>query len=214
MRRGLWTIGGALVLAASTCGSSSHPHADPTTSTSARPVSPVATTARPPTIPLPSTSTTVPDPAVVPPAIDASYVNAVLAQLNHVYGNAQRIEQATRLLPKSIPQNLRAIYGDPQYAHELYIFSTALQGQTLNQAKPVPGDRITTVTSLQTASATCIQVASATDYSPVTIAPSAPLLLELVLRPKLAVNDPGGLNPTPWSITYEMRDPPAGSDAC
>lgn len=214
MRRGLWIIGGAVLLATSACGSTEHPHADPPTTATARPVSPVATTALPPTTPLSTTTTTAPDPAVVPPAIDASYVNAVLAQLNHVYGNAQRIEQATRLFPKSIPQDLRAIYGDPQYARELYIFSTALQGQTLNHAKPVPGDRVTTVTSMQDASGSCIQIASMTDYSPVTIAASAPLLLEMVLRPKVAANDPSNLNPTPWSITYEMRDPPSGPDAC
>jgi hypothetical protein len=213
MRRGLWTIGGALVLAASACGSSSHPHADPSTTASARPVSPVATTARPPTTPLPTTSTTVPDPAVVPPAIDASYVNAVLAQLNHVYGNAQRIEISTKLLPPSIPPLLRAIYGDQQLTRELYVFSQALQGSTLEDANANAGDPVMTTTELTARRNDCIQASVIVDDSSAS-PQSQPLPLFIVLRPKVSSDDPRSVNTTPWQITYQMSTAPSGSDAC
>lgn len=213
MRRGLWIIGGAVLLATSACGSTEHPHADPPTTATARPVSPVATTALPPTTPLSTTTTTAPDPVVVPPAIDASYVNAVLAQLNHVYGNAQRIEISTKLLPPSIPPLLRAIYGDQQLTRELYVFSQALQGPTLANANADAGDPVMTTTQLMAARNDCIQAAIVVDDSSAS-RESQPLPLFVVLRPKVSSDDPQSVNTTPWQITYQMSTAPSGNDAC
>ncbi len=209
MRRTLW-LSGALVLSVSACGGGSHHAASPTT---VRLTAPSASTSNAPTPPA-STTTTVPDAVNIPATIDVPYVNAVLAQLNHVYGNAQRIEIATKFLPPSIPPLLRAIFGDPQYARELNVFSQALQGNTLDGFKLDPPDPISTVTALTHGQAACIEAAVSTVDNAQKTGTAEPLALYVVLRPKLPANDPRRVNRTPWEIAYDLTQQPIGTDAC
>jgi hypothetical protein len=193
---------------ASACGGNSPHAADPTTLPA--PPSSALTTV---TLPA-NTTTTAPNPATIPPTITVAYVNAVLAQLNQVYGDAERIELTTRALPKSIPRLLRAIYEDPQYNRELYVFSEALLSPKISDAKPNPGDRSSRVTALRPSTLSCIDVKTATSYAPV-ISPPPPIeVLYFVLRPKAPSNDPTHVNRTAWDISYEMSFAPSGPDAC
>ncbi|MCU4187529.1 hypothetical protein K6U06_24440 [Acidiferrimicrobium sp. IK] len=210
MRRTFW-LAGILILtasAASACGGGTHHSTDPTTT-----LLPTTTSTTPSTLP-PATTTTVPDPVNIPPTIDAAYVNAVLAQLNHVYGDAQRIEIATKFLPKSIPPLLRAIFGDAQYARELSVFSQALQGNQLDGLSPNAGDRKMTAVALSSNSTSCIQASIVADYR--SVDPVAPPSVPgyVVLRPKISADDPQGVNRTPWMIFYESNQAPSSGDAC
>ena len=208
MRRTLW-LGGAIVLAASACGSTPHHGGDPTTSPSTGAASTTTSTSLQAV-----TTTTVPDPVHIPAKIDVPYVNAVLAQLNHVYGNAQRIEISTKFLPKTIPPLLRAVFADPQYSRELSVFSQALQGNTLSQLKPNAPDPVAKVANLTAASLNCIEAKISIEDNAAISAPSPPLDLYVVLRPKISQHDPGSVNPTPWAISYELTNAPLGTSAC
>jgi hypothetical protein len=213
MRRTLWWLGGTVALAASACGGGSHHTSAPTTvpiPTVDPSTSQASTTS---TVPAPTT-TTVPDPVSIPPTIDITYVNAVLAQLNHVYGNARRIEVQTKFLPKSIPPLLRAIYGDPQYARELSVFSQALVGNSLSSIVDSPPDPVSSVTSLAANKSTCLQISVSINDAAASTSPVPTLALFVVLRPKIETNDPSNINPTPWAITYELSTEPGAADAC
>ena len=209
MRHTLW-LGGALVLAASACGSTTHHGADPTTAPSTAAAPSITTSTSLPAV----TTTTVPDPVNIPAKIDVPYVNAVLAQLNHVYGNAQRIEISTKFLPKTIPPLLRAVFADPQYNRELSVFSQALQGNTLSQLKPNAPDPVAEVIDLKAASSNCVEAKISIEDNAAISAPSPPLELYVVLRPKMSQHDPGSVNPTPWAISYELTNAPIGTSAC
>jgi hypothetical protein len=140
---------------------------------------------------------------VVPASIDVPYVDAVLGQLNHVYGDAVRLQVATQSLPPSAVEDLRAIYNDPLYNTELGLFSEALY-DGISSARPKPGDPITTVERLISSSPTCIFAEVSTSLAPVVKTASAPAAAEYeMLQPTQPGTDPSGLNPTPWSFSYD-----------
>ncbi len=150
--------------------------------------------------------------AVIPPVITPAYVNAVFLQLNHVYGNALRQLVATHDVNADVSADLRAIYDDPQYAHEMNIFSAGLTD--LTRVKSPPGDPIITVKSIQEAAATCIETTVSIDGSPVTHSAAAPVTGYVVLDPSLPSNDPRKLNSTAWTMQYEEPVPPPVGTTC
>ncbi|MGI8493189.1 MAG: hypothetical protein ACR2KC_06825 [Acidimicrobiales bacterium] len=150
----------------------------------------------------PTSTTAVPNPAVIPPVIDANYVNAVFRQLNHIIGDVTRLDLAADAVPKQSATDLRAAFNDPWFNRELTLASESLVEDTSNVRRP-PGDRVTSVRQLVSAGPRCIFAQTVTDYSPVLIRPAPPAASEYyMLTPKLPGNDPEGVNSTPWAIAY------------
>jgi hypothetical protein len=162
------------------------------------------TTATTPTTtsPPPSTSS-----ATVPSAITPAYVNSILAALNHVYGNATRLMIATTNLPPAAVADIRAIFADPEFNTELKIFSLELD-QGFAGVKIPPGDRVTTVDKIISASPTCIYMQTTTNFDAVVAQPSPENGSEYTaIETKLLVNDPEGLNSTGWAIFFNESFP-------
>ena len=151
-----------------------------------------------------TTTSTAPNPDVIPAVITPAYVDAVFKELNHVNGDAVRSVLSNGSVAPAVSAKIRAVYGDPLYAIELRVFTAGLSQNTSNLRRP-PGDRVTSVDSLISASQTCIFVRTTSDLSAVELRPTGIATDEYwVLRPKLARNDPEQLNPTLWSLTYNQ----------
>jgi hypothetical protein len=176
-------VGGLLIATASACSSPSHA-ADP------RPA------------PAPASTTVPANPYAVPPVITVAYVDSVLKALNHVYGNAERLEKATNSVNASAVADLRSIYSGPQLDTELQVFQEALSG-SLGEVRPDPGDRVFAVTDLESSNSSCVAAVVDASYSAVDLSSSSPKLASVVLQTKRANAESGSLNPTPWAITYE-----------
>ncbi len=182
MRRRFLVVSAGLVWLTAACSSGHHVAATTTSTTDA-----------------PS-----PNPYVVPAVITPAYVDAVFKVLNHINGNAVRaLIQAGTMTP-AVSAEIRAIYGDPLFAIEMRVFQQGLSQDTSNLRRP-PGDRITTVQSLIADSPSCIFVKTVSDLTAVELRPTAQVAAEYwVLKPKLPMNDPNHVNPTPWALTYNQ----------
>ena len=154
----------------------------------------------------PTTSAALgPNPDVVPLVITADYVNAVFKVLNHVNGNAVRTLLSTGQVTPGVQTDLRAIFNDPLYQEEVRIAGQSIQGNLSNVQRP-PGDIQTTVVELVDSSPSCIFVQTKSTYSAVLVHPTPPAASEYwVLRPKQPGTDPSGLNPTPWSLSFNAN---------
>lgn len=163
----------------------------------------------------PATTTTV-DPTVVPPVITVGYLNAVLAKLDHVYGDAVREFVAKRDVTQAVNIRLRSIYNDPLYQEQLKIFSEALAQPFSNYRMP-PGDPHTTVSRILTSSTSCVWLETQRDYGAVTVVtePVAPSqYMAISARPSSRATT---LNPTAWIITANVTYPsmtPPPQDPC
>ena len=124
MRRTLLTLGGVVILLATACGSS-HPTSTPTTAPNPAPAPATTIAAQAPTT-IPAPTTTAPDTAAVPATITVAYVNAVLVQLNHVYGDAVRRSVEAGRLTSQAANDLKAIYSAPLGVEEKSIFARNL----------------------------------------------------------------------------------------
>jgi hypothetical protein len=190
MRRRLLVLGGAVVLAVAACSSGSHRASPPTT------------------VPLPSTTAASvaggPNPDVIPPVITPAYVNAVFAVLNHLNGNAARLMVDNDQLTSNVRSTLRAIYNDPLFEVEVRVFEQSVSTQFSNVRRP-PGDRMTIVMHLLTASPKCIFVSTHSDLSAVQDTPTRAAASEYwELQPKQPGADPTRLNPTPWALSFNQ----------
>lgn len=188
MRLRILAVGGTIVLALAGCASG-HAHASPTT-----------------TSPTPTTVAINPD--LVPPVITVAYVDAVFNVLNHLYGNATRAELSARAMTSITIEDLRAAYLDPQYAFEIGIFRSALQG-ALGQLRSHPGDRVFNVSNLLVANQTCIEAQVLSNYAAVDLNSAPPSTGYVELRPKQSNDDPQHRNPSPWAIYYEKTTRPS-----
>jgi hypothetical protein len=162
------------------------------------------------------TSTTI-DPTVVPAVITIDYLNAVLAQLNAVQGDAVRTMVNTDQIPSAVTDRLRAIYNDPLFSRQLRVVSEEMVAGFSNVKKP-PGDRTMLVKRVMSVSATCLWIETHTDFSAVTITPRDTAASEyLGLRIKQAGIDPSRINPTPWAFDFSATFPaptPPPPDPC
>jgi hypothetical protein len=136
--------------------------------------------------------------------ITVAYVNAVLAVLNHIYGNATRTLRATHEVNADVKADLRAIFNDPLYSQQVEGATLSLQG-AINNVRPTAGDGLTVVKSLITASPVCIFVETTTTLSAVLVHTTPTAASEYYeLAPKQHGSDPGDLNPTPWSFAFNV----------
>jgi hypothetical protein len=201
MRRTLLALGGVALLATA-CGS---PHAASSPTTAPVPIRAAVvstTTTSPPfTPPATPTTTTVPDTSIVPSTITVAYVDAVLVQLNHIYGDAVRTTvKADKLTPDAI-RYLKAIYNVPLGKEEQSLFRLALADRLPN-VRPVPGDPISSVQKLIYASSSCIYVRVRTNSDPALIKPVPPLADEFMglQRSRGGVV---GIDHTPWIFFFD-----------
>ncbi|HEX3621779.1 MAG TPA: hypothetical protein VHT97_05640 [Acidimicrobiales bacterium] len=149
--------------------------------------------------PPPTTSDTAPGGA----GADAASVNAVLAGLDGVMGDLQRILVKQRQITPDVTDRLRSIYTGPELLNQIDAFKADVASGLVGY-KPVPGNRITTVSQLITATPICMFAQVQRDYSPLAVGLSSkPTTLYVALVNKDEADDPKHLNPTPWTMIYD-----------
>jgi hypothetical protein len=130
-------------------------------------------------------------------------VNHVLAGLDGVMGDLQRILVRDRKISTEVTDRLRSIYTGPELLNQIDAFRADVDGGLVGY-KTNPGNRVTTVSRLITASPICIFAEVQRDYSPLAVGLSSkPSTLYVVLVNKDEAEDPKHLNPTPWAMIYD-----------
>ena len=147
-------------------------------------------------------------PATAPPPVvggtdQAATVDRILAGLDGVMGDAQRMLARERRITPEVTDRLQSIYVGPELLNQIDAFRTDV-ANGLAGLRSVPGNRVTTVSRLITVSPICIFVEVTRDYAPTTegVAPR-PASLYVVLVTKEEADDPHQLNPTPWTMLYD-----------
>lgn len=199
MRRQIALVVGFVLLAGCTGGQAAAP--DPTVPT------------RPATVP----TTATPDVSKVPVSIDAAYVTAVLAALDEVDGRATRlIVSAKKVTPEAVDL-LQAIYSHQQLENELAIWVSSIADDPgFTGVLPNPGSRRTAVKEILAVRPNCLWLAVGRDYSKVNVVPGPDRTEYVALQPIDRVDDPGHVNPTPWTMTVNglRRDGTPPSSPC
>lgn len=148
--------------------------------------------------------TTTTNPYAVPAVIDAAYVNRVLAGLDAVTGDAVRAVMSTRTIPRDVFDRLKALYLDN---NRLQLAIDGLQldlRENMAGYRTTPGNKVTTVTELITATPTCVFSAVRRNYSAVSTGTVPPVDPQWVaLRPADPSRDPGQYNSTRWAYAYD-----------
>ena len=185
----------AVSLGLTACSGNGDSTADPTVPTTA---SPSSTSAKPAI-----------DISVIPEKIDEAYLNAVLAALDEVDGQATRIIVATKRFPPEAADLLNSIYSDEEFDRQAELwFASIGHDPQLKGIRPDPDRRKTAVERIIAASPQCIWLAIRRDYSAVNFDPGPGETEYLALEPLDRSNDPKQSNKTPWMITYDgkLRD--------
>jgi hypothetical protein len=160
-------------------------------------------------------STTTADPWAVPATITPAYLDRVLAELNHIDGEAFRDARAHDAVTATYIADERAIRAG---AHELQVseelvtkdMSIHWEGVSAN-----PGDRTMTVTAILAAPQPCVLAAVNVDFSSITTGPPQtypPWYVALVPSTN------SGVNSTHWLLVDDGFEPgggpPSPSHAC
>lgn len=184
-----WLAAGAVLLVA--CGGSgeaSEPSPSPTASASPTP-SPT---------PAPSPSPTAIDVAAVPAEIDVAYVQAVLDELHGIQSRAFQEAAAAGELTESFHAALRATHTARDASRQIDAFERFVGVEGLADQ---PGELVTEVQQLLSASPDCIEVEAFHDVTPV-LSPEIDIGAEQPYEVKLVRQEPTELNPTAWAIDY------------
>lgn len=178
MRRRLFLVGVVVLLVATACGG----HSPPRNAVSHTPV---------------------PNTRIVPRHITVAYVDAVFVKLNHIYGDAVRAAVKAKAVTPAVRTDLHAIYKNPEYERKVTSFSMNLR-IGLNNIRPNPGDQITTVVKLISASPGCIFVKTHTNFRNVDRReqPSVAAEYEKLTR-RTIQSVVRQRNPTPWCISLD-----------
>jgi hypothetical protein len=150
----------------------------------------------------PPFTTTTTDPYAVPPVIDATYVNRVLAGLDQAVGDVVRIVVSQRTLPPEAIERLRSVYAD-EVLLQLQIDSFQRDlSRNLRDYKASPGNASSKVLELITTKQSCIYAKINRDVSQIAVAADPRLSTQWI-----AVKPHGtaarAFNPTGWSYIYE-----------
>lgn len=129
-------------------------------------------------------------------------MNQVLAALDGVMGDLQRILVRERRITPEVTDRLQAIYTGPELLNQIDAFRADV-ANGLSGYKAVPGNRVTTVSRLITVSPICVFAEVVRDYSPIAEGAPPPRSLYVVLVEKHEADDPHRLNPTPWAMLYD-----------
>jgi len=157
-------------------------------------------------------------PASVPASStqEVATVDRILTALDGVVGDLQRILVRDRRLGTDVTDRLKAVYTGPELLNQIDAFRADVDGGLVGYKNP-PGNRVTTVSRLITASPICIFAQVTRDYGPVADGPAAPpSSLYVVLVTKTDTDDPKALNPTPWAMLYDgvQADGSQPEDVC
>ena len=158
-----------------------------------------------PTVPTaPSTtSTTAPiDVSVIPPVIDEPYLTAVLAALDEDDSEATRLIHAAKNVTPAAADYLNAIYSDDEFTRQVDVWYLSIaDDQELKGIRPSPGNRVTRIERVISASPTCVWMAVKRDYSAVNFDPGPDDTEYVAIEPLDRANDRRGVNRTAWMIT-------------
>ena len=144
-----------------------------------------------------------PPPAPAAGAEETATVDRILAGLDGVMGDLQRILVRERRITPEVTDRLRAIYVGPELLNQLDAFRADVANGLVGLKNP-PGNRVNTVSRMITVIPICIFVEVTRDYSPLTAgAAPRPASLYVVLVAKTEADDPRQLNPTPWAMLYD-----------
>lgn len=184
MRRWVWVAGVALVVMSAGCSSAHHRAATPVTA--------------------PPTTAPGPDPYVIPAVITPAYVDAVFKVLENIAGDVSRQLVAQDAVTPGVLADLRAIFNDPLYATEVSAIHDVLAN--IQDLRHPPGNVVTVVTRLISASPTCIFASTKSNGSAVTVSSGPAIASEYwELRPKQPDDDPSHINPTPWAFSFNAE---------
>lgn len=151
-----------------------------------------------------SSTTATPDVSIIPETIDEPYLNAVLAALDEVDGQATRmIKESKRFTPEAADL-LNAIYSDSELQNQSDVWFASLGNDPdLKGLRPTPGNRRTTVARVIASSPSCVWLAVRRDYSLVNVDPGPSRTEYVALEPLDGSNDPKRVNRTAWMITAD-----------
>ncbi|MGI8685090.1 MAG: hypothetical protein ACR2MO_08405 [Acidimicrobiales bacterium] len=174
------------------------------------PEPPVATlppeSAEPPSSATSTSVAAAPDISAIPEVIDEAYVNAVLAALDEIDGQATRIIVSAKRVPDEALALLQAILSDKEYFIEAKERVDALaRDPEMTGFLPNPGNKVTTVQRIIGASRSCVWLAVQRDYSKANVDPGPTTTDYLALVPLDRSNDPKEVNRTAWMILADGR---------
>jgi len=136
--------------------------------------------------------------------VDEAYLNAVLAALDEVDGQATRLIYAGKRFTPEAADLLNAVYSDEETDRHANAWLSGLAADPeLRSIKPDPGNRKTTVSRIIAATPACVWMAVERDHTSDSVDPEPPRLEYVALRPLDRSNDPKGRNPTAWMITFD-----------
>ena len=134
---------------------------------------------------------------------DVAAVNEVLAGLDGVVGDVQRMLVRERRITPEITDRLQAVYTGPELLNQIDAFKIDVAGG-LARYRSTPGNRLTVVSRIIGSRPDCLFAEVRRDYSSISPGPAQPPAdLYVVLVPKRAADDPGGHNPTTWAMLYD-----------
>jgi len=121
---------------------------------------------------------------------EEAVVNDVLAGLDGVMGDLQRILVRERQITEEVVDRLQAIYTGPELLNQIDAFRADVSNGLAGYGA-VPGNRVTTVSRLITSSAICVFAQVERDYAPISNRPDPQVRsLYVVLVPKDERDDP------------------------
>lgn len=160
-----------------------------------------------PTVATDPPRTTTTNPYAVPAVIDVAYINRVLAGLDAQLGDVTRLLMRTGTFPQEAYDRLKAIYVDDQALQfKLDAFQSDLRRE-FQDYKPSPGNKVTNVTKILTASTTCIFVEVRRDYTAVAVNNRIVHPQWTALKPLDRSRDPKQYNGTSWAFAYDSVQP-------
>ena len=153
----------------------------------------------------PATTTTTLVPVdQVPAVIDVAYVQRVIDVLDHVMGDAVRALVAAKAPDRAFYERHRAVYLDPQFDTVQADFGR-LAADELRALRENPGDPVTKIDRLITATSPCIFAKVIRTFGPSLNVEPARKDTEtwLALGRKRPDFDPSKRNPTAWAIGFD-----------
>ncbi|MBW3613768.1 MAG: hypothetical protein KY439_00445 [Actinobacteria bacterium] len=164
-------------------------------------------TAQPPgnTVPTeaPASTTTTVDVASVPEEITVAYLDAVVDRLDVVVGDAFRELVRDRGPNKRFLDLLNAVYDGQEFEDKQSVYGR-IAARDFENTRTDPGNPVTTVEHIIKNEPGCVIVAANRTFAAFFKDPKeASTKGYLAFVPKAADSDPGGLNPTAWSLVFD-----------